>query len=457
MSTRLKVLVAGVGMVVMAMLVMGLLMLDRQQQLYEQEVENKARVLLAAVSVPCISALASNRIEEMDRVLSQFQRGLSDSTGILSVAVIDNDQRVVGHTALEMYGRTLEDEFAREATVLGESIVRTWEAGGKRNMRVSAPLVTANEGLEGIRWGTLIANVELDRVEQQKKEALLSSLMSVLGIALISALLLFFVLERLFLRPVEDLSKAAEAIRLGDLSVRTGMTGRDELHRLGFNFDQMAEELEAHTQKLEQLVDERTEALNATNIELQTANEKLEAMARSDPLTGLFNRRHMTEMLTHHVALAMRAGRPLSFIMLDVDYFKNYNDSHGHPAGDEVLKQLSEIIARRVRRTDVPCRYGGEEFAIMLPDTPAVAGRMVAEQLRKRIAAFPFAHAEEQPGGHLTVSIGIAEVNQELQDETELIQRADLALYAAKARGRNQVVHFEPGMASGTSSKRRET
>jgi len=447
MKTRLKVLIAGVGMVVLAMGIMGVFMMTGQREQHEREVENNARVLLAAISVPCVRALSSNRIEELDRVIEEFAEGMVESADVESVAVLDNQLRVVGHTDKDLYGRRADDEFSVLASSQPEALIKVDGKGKTRVMLVSKPLAAAIHGLPGIRWGTLVVRIGLSRADREIRRSLLVGLESVGLFAIITALLLFFVLERLFLRPIARLAEAAESIRGGDLTARSGIEGKGELGELGATFDGMADELKKHTDHLQKLVYERTEKLNRTNQELvrtagqlRLANESLEELARTDPLTGLSNRRHLTETLGFHFALARRGGRPISFAMLDVDFFKHYNDTNGHPAGDEVLKSLSDLLQQRVRKTDIACRYGGEEFAIMFPDTDREQAFAVAEEVRQLVEEHAFPLEEKQPDGRLTVSIGVAAIDKGMAKFGDLITRADEALYEAKAKGRNRTI-----------------
>ena len=134
-----------------------------------------------------------------------------------------------------------------------------------------------------------------------------------------------------------------------------------------------------------------------------------------------------------------RYQNPLSLLMLDIDNFKHYNDTNGHPAGDELLKSIADIFERSVRRTDYVTRYGGEEFAIILPETPLENAKLVAEKIRKAIEKEDFENQEAQPGGNLTVSIGVAEHSKEFNQVDEFVNTADVALYKAKETGRNKV------------------
>lgn len=175
--------------------------------------------------------------------------------------------------------------------------------------------------------------------------------------------------------------------------------------------------------------------------EAAAANRLLEALTTTDPLTGIVNRRGFDMVFSREFADAAQNGRPLSLLLLDIDHFKALNDAFGHQRGDECLRALSRNMCETMaRRQDVVCRYGGEEFAIVLPDTDDAAARIVAERVRRAIEALAFRHPTSV-SGVTTVSIGYAVVDHAIQqDGGALIKRADEALYRAKASGRNRVV-----------------
>ena len=179
--------------------------------------------------------------------------------------------------------------------------------------------------------------------------------------------------------------------------------------------------------------------------ELQEQNRRLQSLATTDGLTGLSNRRDLNDLMTQEIARSKRFGQSLSVVMCDVDYFKHYNDNFGHPAGDEVLKTVATIMRTRLRTSDHAARYGGEEFVLVLPVTAKDAAIRVADSIRKRIQEYHFPNEEKQPGGDLTISMGVATNGEDGETAQELIEAADKALYRAKQSGRNRVISFETG------------
>jgi two-component system cell cycle response regulator len=163
-------------------------------------------------------------------------------------------------------------------------------------------------------------------------------------------------------------------------------------------------------------------------------------MAITDALTGLSNRRYMESHLGTLVEQASARGKPLSALVIDIDYFKAINDTHGHDAGDDVLRDFALRLKRSIRGIDLACRYGGEEFVIVMPETDMAVAAMVAERLRRRIAAEPFAITQGAQTIPVTISIGIAGLRGKDDSAAALLKRADQALYRAKRDGRNRVV-----------------
>jgi diguanylate cyclase len=180
----------------------------------------------------------------------------------------------------------------------------------------------------------------------------------------------------------------------------------------------------------------------ATNrLQLQRANQQLHLISRTDGLTGLLNRKTWEESLHHEFKRFARYGHKCSLLMFDIDHFKRINDSYGHPAGDEVIRQTAAVVKRCLRDLDVAGRYGGEEFAVILPDTDAEGALVVAERLRLQIEANTVYYEDHVI--HYTISLGVAELCSRMAEPTLWIDGADRGLYRAKRAGRNRAYIYE--------------
>jgi diguanylate cyclase (GGDEF)-like protein len=174
---------------------------------------------------------------------------------------------------------------------------------------------------------------------------------------------------------------------------------------------------------------------------LETAKqvEYYKRLSRMDGLTGLYNHRFFQQMLESEIERARRLNHTLGLFIIDIDNFKNYNDSLGHPEGDRALKNLTGIFRSTCRKYDIIARYGGEEFSIISPETGREDAIRLGERIRKRVEEFEFYGEDCQPGGTLTISLGLACYPDDADTRVELIERADKALYKAKETGRNKL------------------
>jgi diguanylate cyclase (GGDEF)-like protein len=228
--------------------------------------------------------------------------------------------------------------------------------------------------------------------------------------------------EILMLRNIRILLDATRDVQAGRLGARTGLVhGKDELAQLGAAFDAMAH------------------ALEKRDADLQRATHDLQQQAITDPLTGLYNRRFLYEVLPRELARARRKNAPVAVMMIDIDHFKRVNDTYGHEAGDLVLKEIACLIKAAVRASDVCCRYGGEEIAVVLPEAPIEGAQRRAEALRTAVEKLEI----DYPGQKrisVTLSLGVAVYPDHGGDADSLLRAADVALYEAKSAGRNCVV-----------------
>jgi diguanylate cyclase (GGDEF)-like protein len=187
-------------------------------------------------------------------------------------------------------------------------------------------------------------------------------------------------------------------------------------------------------------------ALAQTRLELLAANERLARLAAQDPLTGLANRRQFQERLRQDMAQHRRHGTPGSLVMLDLDHFKQVNDTHGHATGDLVLMEAADRVKAALRPSDVAARIGGEEFAVLLPDSDIGNAVTVAERLRSALTELVVFAPDGRPVS-VTASIGVAAWQHDDRDERDLLERADQALYAAKHAGRDNIRIAVPGLS----------
>ena len=223
-------------------------------------------------------------------------------------------------------------------------------------------------------------------------------------------------------RPLDRLTRGAAEVAAGDLKVDLPAAGGGEVGVLTGVFNEMVDRLREG--RLE---------LDSINETLRSKNEELEKLSITDGLTGLANHRFLMQRLNEEATRSTRSERPFSVLMADVDHFKEYNDAFGHPAGDEVLKRVSVLLRECTRTVDCTGRYGGEEFAIIMPETDIAGAAVVAERIRARVAEEPF------PDRRITLSIGVAEFPGDADSGQGAIAIADKALYQAKRAGRDQV------------------
>lgn len=263
-------------------------------------------------------------------------------------------------------------------------------------------------------------------------------------------LLASVVMIGLLRRHLQIFMGAVHQLAQGNWNVRVPYPARDEFGLLARAFNEMAEqlqsafekqsaqrqEIELQKEELEYLYQQLQSAnrdLEYLNRELLETNQKLAQQASTDGLTELKNHRAIHEALHSAVKMAERFGQPLSLIMFDIDHFKQFNDTYGHPAGDELLRQVGAVLQQSARAYDIPARYGGEEFAVILPNTDADEAVQVAERLRQQISAI------QNPNAPITASFGVSTYRPG-STPAILLYEADSALYQAKQSGRNCVV-----------------
>lgn len=405
-------------------MLLGLFVLRRiESQNQYQENTQRISALLASLSAPIAFSLVQGRIPDLDNLMDQLQERKKDFY-LNHVALYDHQGHLIGATEKTERMQPLDKGFIDRAVAAPQPIM-SYNSEAKP-YRLSMPVQT------GIRWATLIATLDVSSIEQAiSARGRRISLM--IGLCVLIALLsLLLALNRWVLTPVVSVAQVAKKFAEGDLNARIELPGYGEITSLARVLNMAGERLSRQKELLEQEVQKRTE-------DLERANERLETLAITDGLTGLYNHRYFQEMLIAEVQRQRRGGSEFSVIMLDVDHFKQFNDTHGHPAGDEILHTMGDILTQSVRETDMVARYGGEEFVLLLRFADHDNAMKVAHNLRRTIAETLFPDVHGQPRFEITASLGVATWPIHAKHGRPLIEKADQALYQSKRAGRNQV------------------
>jgi diguanylate cyclase (GGDEF)-like protein len=291
----------------------------------------------------------------------------------------------------------------------GQTVVQARPDGGE--------VLAVLRRIPQVRWAAV---AEAPRAAAVREAGVLRSRTVLLLTGLVVGVgLLAFIVGLFITRPLERLTEAAARVAAGDLSVELPAGGSGEVGYLTRAFNTLVSRLRE-----------------------KESQGELEKLSLTDSLTGLYNRRHLMGTLASEVQRSRRLRRAFSVLLADVDRFKQYNDTHGHLAGDGALVKIAEVFRKTTRQVDCVARYGGEEFVVMLLEANMATAQLVAERIRARVA-------EQDLGeGKLTLSIGLAEYPDGGETPEELIATADAAMYKAKSAGRNQVV------VAGTSEQR---
>jgi len=312
----------------------------------------------------------------------------------------------------------------------GPAQVLEW-SDGKRYLSASTP-VPARSVTSDLGW-TVVARQALEHAaegaEQARRQALLAG-----GLATLLGLLLAGWLAGRFSHPLRRMAEAARRIEAGDHGLQIPAEHHSlELEQLSQALRGMQQALLEREAELEQRVLQRTNELEAAHAELSQANAVLSAMALNDALTGLPNRRAADARLDMEFQRHRRSGQALALGLIDIDRFKSVNDQFGHAGGDAVLQRVAKVLAGALRRTDFLARFGGEEFLVLMPETPQEGALQLAERLRQAV------QDSDGPPVRVTLSLGLCCAAQQHPQLDAALQAADEALYAAKQGGRNRV------------------
>ncbi len=282
--------------------------------------------------------------------------------------------------------------------------------------------------MEGLSWG-VVAETE-EAIAFAPLHSLRRDTLWLTGAIVLAVGLAAYVLGLTIVRPLHRLTRGAAAVAEGDLDVEIPLVGGGEVVLLTRTFNEMVSGLRAARQ-----------ALAATNDELREKNRQLHELSITDGLTGLFNRSYLTRILDNELERSRRHQSSFAVMMIDIDHFKRFNDTHGHLAGDNVLRETASVLTECVRSCDYVARFGGEEFLVLLPET----GTDEAGQAGERIRAGVEEHfADREDHDPITVSVGVASFPDNGDEIDAIVHAADEALYEAKRSGRNRRVVKPP-------------
>jgi len=341
-------------------------------------------------------------LDEVATILRRFMPGDSGE-----VALLTSPGRFIITSRVstpELMQTHLDEEARRE---LGAQIGNPIEFDDALGSRVLGALQQVPR-LDAV----VVAWLPLSEAFQQVNRLRNVTLVMVVGL-LLGVGGLAYILSLVIIRPLERLREGAAQVAGGDLDVNLPVMGGGEVSYL-------------------------TEIFNDMVRRLRESRQELERISVTDGLTGLVNRRRLMEALTTEVQRSARTQLPCTVLMVDVDHFKQFNDTYGHPAGDAVLTRVAAILRESIRGVDVAGRYGGEEFLLVLTNTPMSGALEVADRIRAKLADEVF------DGGRITVSVGAASHPEGGRSAEGLIMNADLALYQAKKEGRDRIVQAPP-------------
>lgn len=409
------------GIVALALALGTVFEVRREQRDSLEDFRLRNEKALQAIGVTVAVQVAQNDMGGLDTLVGHLTQTMRQRD-LVELAVLDDQGRVLAHSEPERFNTTVSDEFSRRAI----------DSDGPTFRREPHDFLQSVPAVSGIRWGTVTARFSLARLEAQGHDIRLRLALTSVLIFLVMGAILFLGLDRLVVKPVRTLQSAVRRMGEGHLSTRVPQLRGSELGELTDVINRMAAALQHERENLEKAVADRTR-------ELQEANARLERLAVTDGLTGVFNHRRFQEQLQGELLRSERHNRPMAVLMVDVDFFKKVNDAMGHPAGDELLRRLAEVLSRDLRQTDMIARYGGEEFGVILPETTKSEAMQVAERMRQAVENRINTPESSWPT-RVTVSIGVATFPEDGRTGEQVLTSADQAMYVAKRAGRNRVI-----------------
>lgn len=401
-------------------------------------------VLLTALTISGWMALRQEResmLKEINQRGNDISRYVAKS---LSFSIIGYDYHTI-QLMLDEVTASEEVSYAIVTNMKGNVMAESGTSLGK-NSTDSQVVFTQKIFIEDEQVGKLEMGLSTARMFGRLEEQKYSLLKREALIILLIAFGEFFALSYIIIRPVSRISDYLRNSidKDGHLVEEIPLHTNDEFGHMARQFNELSTQLNKANHKLQSKVDLADRQLIETNAQLRQLNEEFKILSITDPLTGLFNRRHFNELMATEISMSNRHGDANSVMLIDIDHFKAINDTFGHYVGDTVLKNLTNTLKNNLRHTDAICRIGGEEFAVLCKRADADSAIEIAEKLRSVVEDTPLARGIDDDLV-VTISIGIVSIPNKRDTNTPelLFKEADNALYYAKNHGRNCVVHAD--------------
>ena len=401
-------------------------------------------VLLTALTISGWLALRAEHASILDETKlrgAEISRFVAKS---LSISIVGYDYHTIQLMLDEL---TSSDEISYAAVsnmqgnIMSESGISDKNSPQENVVSFTQTIYIDNDQIGTLELGLSTART-LKRLENQKNTLLKREALIILLIAFGE----FLALSYIIVRPVSQITKYLRnnLDKDGHLVESIPVITNDEFGHMAAQFNKLTTQINQANEKLQSKVEVADRQLIETNARLQQLNEEFKLLSITDPLTGLFNRRHFDELMTTEMNLSNRHGDDNSVLLIDIDFFKGINDTYGHFVGDTVLQSLTSVLVDNLRQTDAVCRIGGEEFAILCKRADANSAMEIAEKLRMAVESTPLAKDIDEELV-VTISVGVASVPNSRGSNTPelLFKDVDNALYYSKNHGRNCCTHAD--------------
>lgn len=413
------------------------LSIQRERANYQSELTAQAALLLETIPLTIRDQIYRMELDE----ITDMARVVSKNEDVTRFIVYDQRGVVLVDSAQGFL------TFNQEVDPLGQKLIEIrkdelytkWQDD---QLIVGDVIILGNQPIGAVAMGLSTESLVQKIVIFSRQGIVLGLITLVLGVGL------SYLLGRQITTPLSELSNVAAEMAAGNLSIRADIQSQDEIGHLGDSFNQMVGAIQKRETELRELASGLEQTIAKRTAELRLQNEILEKMAITDPLTEIYNRRYFFDLAERELARSRRYGHPLSVVIIDLDNFKNLNDTFGHLVGDQVLIDFSNLCLENLRGADILARYGGDEFIILMPEADCEAAKKTAERLRNLVEEIIW--VEGQAGkGSMTISLGVTcyEGGRDFSFDVHLF-RADQALYISKNKGRNQVSVWEEGNAA---------